>query len=246
MDEKYCLKWNDFQTTISGSLSLLRKEEDFFDVTLVSDDQKQVKAHKVVLSACSTFFKNILKNNPHQHPLLYLGGISSKQLQLITDYIYHGEVQVHQSDIDSFLEIAQKLKVSGLNQDGKDEKRESLDDSPYNDYSEETIDISEEKSDSIVSKPRTENKNRPSQKEMKTASISDMHELEGQIAALIRHENGLYVCKACGKTAKGKINITRHVELHIDGISLPCHNCGKIFRSRNNLRVHLQKCNQAF
>ena len=52
MDEKYCLKWNDFQETVAGSLSLLKKEEDFFDVTLVSEDQTQIKAHKVVLSAC--------------------------------------------------------------------------------------------------------------------------------------------------------------------------------------------------
>ena len=65
MDEKYSLKWNDFQATISGSLSLLQKEEDFFDVTLVSEDHTQIKAHKVVLSACSPFFKNILKKNPH-------------------------------------------------------------------------------------------------------------------------------------------------------------------------------------
>ena len=122
MDEKYCLKWNDFQETVAGSLSLLKKEEDFFDVTLVSEDQTQIKAHKVVLSACSPFFKSILKNNPHQHPLLYLGGISSNDLQLVTDYIYHGEVQVRQNDIDKFLDVAQKLKVSGLNQDGNDQK----------------------------------------------------------------------------------------------------------------------------
>ena len=51
MDEKYNLKWNDFQATISGSLSLLQREEDFYDVTLVSEDQTQIKAHKVVLSA---------------------------------------------------------------------------------------------------------------------------------------------------------------------------------------------------
>ena len=61
--DKFCLKWNDFQTTVSQSFGLLRKEKDFFDVTLVSDDQVQVSAHKLVLSACSSFFKTILKQN---------------------------------------------------------------------------------------------------------------------------------------------------------------------------------------
>ena len=67
--DKFCLKWNDFQTTVSQSFGLLRQEKDFFDVTLVSDDQVQIPAHKLVLSACSSFFKTILKQNSHSHPL---------------------------------------------------------------------------------------------------------------------------------------------------------------------------------
>ena len=78
MSEKFCLKWNDFESNASKSLRNLRKEKDFFDVTLVSDDQKQISAHKVVLSSCSEYFKYILKQNKqHSHPLLCLEGISS-------------------------------------------------------------------------------------------------------------------------------------------------------------------------
>ena len=96
MSEKFCLKWNDFQTNISKSFSKLRNEDDFFDVTLVSDDQKQISAHKVVLSASCGYFKNILKQNKHPNPLLCLEGISSTELKDILDYIYHGEVNVNQ------------------------------------------------------------------------------------------------------------------------------------------------------
>lgn len=251
MDEKYCLKWNDFQKTLSGSLSLLKKEEDFFDITLVSDDQSQIKAHKVVLSACSPFFKNILRNNPHQHPLLFLGGISSYHLQLVTDYIYHGEVQVHQKDIDSFLEVAQKLKVSGLNHDEKEAKLENEDETtPFEDSDTESVNIfngEKVQNDSkfLVASSRSEKKRNTfsSQKEF-TTRITDMNELEGKIAELTGvQEDGLYMCNGCGKTSKGKINITRHVELHIEGISLLCHTCGKEFRSKNALRHHQCKCN---
>ena len=63
MSEKFCLKWNDFQTNVTSSFSKLRNEDEFFDVTLVSDDQQQVSAHKLVLSSCSEYFKNILKVN---------------------------------------------------------------------------------------------------------------------------------------------------------------------------------------
>ena len=85
--EKFSLKWNDFQLNASKSFKILRKEKEFFDVTLVSDDEVQISAHKVILSACSSFFKSILKNNPHSHPLLYLGGVNSENLSFIMDYI---------------------------------------------------------------------------------------------------------------------------------------------------------------
>ena len=94
--EKFDLKWNDFQTTISQYFKHLRDEKDFFDVTLVAEDQKQIQSHKVVLSACSSFFKPILQNNIHSHPLIYLSGINSTNLQFIIDYVYEGEVQLFQ------------------------------------------------------------------------------------------------------------------------------------------------------
>ena len=117
--EKFCLKWNDFQSTVSGSFGTLRKEEDFFDVTLVSDDESKLPAHKLVLSACSSFFKTILKKNKHSHPLIYLSGVNSANLSFILDYVYQGEVQIYQEDLDNFLDAAQKLKIEGLISDNK-------------------------------------------------------------------------------------------------------------------------------
>ena len=92
--EKFSLKWNDFQKNVSQSFGLLRQEEDLFDVTLVSEDEIQIPAHKLVLSASSSFFKSILRKNAHSHPLLYLGGVNSRKLHFILDYIYHGSSTV--------------------------------------------------------------------------------------------------------------------------------------------------------
>ena len=119
--EKFCLRWNDFQTTVSQSFGLLRKEEDFFDVTLVSDDEVQISAHKLVLASSSSFFKSVLRKSPHSHPLIYLSGVDSANLEFILNYIYQGEVNIYQEQLDTFLDIAQKLKVSSLISDGKEE-----------------------------------------------------------------------------------------------------------------------------
>jgi len=125
--EKFCLRWNDFETNISSAFRELRDDKDFFDVTLVCDDE-QIQAHKVILSACSPFFCNILRRNPHQHPLLYLRGIKFTDLQSVLNFMYHGEVNIAQEELNSFLAVAEDLRVKGLTQNQSkpgNEKQES-------------------------------------------------------------------------------------------------------------------------
>merc|ERR1712112_338379 len=117
MTEKFCLKWNDFYSNASKSFSTFRNEEYLHDVTLVSDDHNKVPAHKLVLSACSEYFKDIFQNNQHSHPLLCLDGISSSDLKNILDYIYNGQVEIYQDNLDRFLVVAQRLKLEGLSKE---------------------------------------------------------------------------------------------------------------------------------
>jgi len=113
--EKFCLRWNDFETNISLAFRELRDDKDFFDVTLACDDE-QIQAHKMILSACSPFFRNILRRNPHQHPLLYLKGVKYTDLQSVLNFMYHGEVNVAQEELNSFLAVAEDLRIKGLTQ----------------------------------------------------------------------------------------------------------------------------------
>jgi len=113
--EKFCLRWNDFESNISSAFRELRDDKDFFDITLACDDE-QIQAHKVILSACSPFFRNVLRRNPHQHPLLYLKGVKYTDLQSVLNFMYHGEVNVAQEELNSFLAVAEDLKVKGLTQ----------------------------------------------------------------------------------------------------------------------------------
>jgi len=116
-NEKYCLRWNDFETNISTAFRELREQKDFFDVTLACDD-KQVQAHKVILSACSPFFRTVLRANPHQHPLLYLRGVKYSELVNVLNFMYQGEVNIAQEELTEFLSVADDLRVKGLAQGG--------------------------------------------------------------------------------------------------------------------------------
>ena len=106
MSEKLCPKWNDFQDNISTAFGTLRNDCDFSDVTLACEDGNQVEAHKVILTASSPFFQNILRKNKHPHPLIYMRGVKSEDLVAIVDFLYYGEANVYQENIDSFLTIA--------------------------------------------------------------------------------------------------------------------------------------------
>ena len=111
--EKFCLRWNDFEVNISSAFHDLKEEKDFADVTLACSDN-QVEAHKVILAASSHFFKRILKKNPHSHPLIYLKGIKASDVEAVLKFIYHGEVNLEQDNLKTFLEVAEDLEVKGL------------------------------------------------------------------------------------------------------------------------------------
>jgi len=117
--EKFCLRWNDFEANISEGFRELREEKDFFDVTLACEDN-QIQAHRVIISACSPFFRNVLRRNPHQHPLLYLKGVKYRDLLSILNFMYMGEVNVAQEELNSFLAVAEDLRVKGLTQNNSD------------------------------------------------------------------------------------------------------------------------------
>ena len=92
-DNQITLRWNQFHSAIRGTFQDLRHDQNFSNVTLACDDG-QVLAHKVILSACSTFFSRVLRENPHPHPLIYLFGVDMRNLSLILDFMYAGETQV--------------------------------------------------------------------------------------------------------------------------------------------------------
>ena len=114
MAEKFNLKWNDFHANFSKSLGLSRNEDYLHDVTLVSDDNVKLSAHKLALSASSEYFKSIFKINRNSHLVLCLEGLLSEELTNVLDYIYNGEVQLYQEDLDKFLVIAQRFKLEGM------------------------------------------------------------------------------------------------------------------------------------
>ena len=151
--DKFCLRWNDFHENLSVAFRELRNDKDFFDVTLACSafdetanslelsggggglqrqSHKTVRAHKLILSACSAFFKDLLLTmnvgggGTNQQPLIYLSGIEFEDLQCILDFMYVGEVNIAQEKLSTFLAVAEELRVKGLSQNEPTIKENSL------------------------------------------------------------------------------------------------------------------------
>ena len=265
MMDKISFKWTDYSESVSKSFQLLRAEEDFFDVTLVGDDEVAIPAHKLVLSACSSFFKTIFKRTSHTHPLLYLSGISSSNLSLVLDYIYNGEIQIHEKEIDGFMIAAQKLKVKELEMMKKEEtkkptfnvldflqkqqvetkieKEDRINETTEMDLTttdDESINDEDVEADDFEVIDELELESR-----LGGIDPNDRIEVENKINEMIRAERlkgrSLYACKKCEKKTHDRSNIKRHCETHIDGLSYKCHICSKSLTTKNAHSKHMKR-----
>ena len=108
------LNWNQFTESAKGAFQNLWTSGDFTDVSLACADGEQVKAHKVILSSCSPFFKKLLLQNTHQYPLIYMKGIDTQYLKSLLKFIYTGEVEIANEILANFLEAANEFQMSGL------------------------------------------------------------------------------------------------------------------------------------
>ena len=129
--ENLCLKWRDFNTNITSSFKEIREDQQFSDVTLAGEGNIKIKAHKVVLAASSKFFKDLLHDNQHPHPLLYMRGIKGEHLSALVDFMYRGEANILQEDLDEFLIVAKELELKGLSGPQNTEEVESIANTQY-------------------------------------------------------------------------------------------------------------------
>ncbi|KAG1676900.1 Protein bric-a-brac 2 [Nymphon striatum] len=119
--QQLCVKWNNHQNNMLGIFSELLVNDHFVDVTIACDGES-LKAHRMVLSACSPFFKDLLISNPCPHPIIILNNIDFKDLKILLDFMYKGQVNVRKDKLQNVLKAAEILKVKGLGEVAKSNK----------------------------------------------------------------------------------------------------------------------------
>ena len=257
VSEKFCLKWNDFSQNLFATFSDLKTDKDLVDVTLACGDGTHIEAHKVVLSAGSNFFKNILKIKKRETPIIYMRGLRSSELVAILDFLYLGEVNIPQEELNDFLSLAEELKLKGL-EGGAGTKQEFGEQDPVENPKSKTKQMN--RTEPNVSSKHAELK----EMEIPTVYASlalareekynesrqlipmDQNEdLDRQLSELIQSIGDIWSCTVCGKQANKKSNLKKHIQLHIEGLSYACNNCDKVFRCKTNLTNHTYRLHKS-
>jgi hypothetical protein len=227
------LRWNEHGTNAPNTFKELWQDQDFADVTLATADDRQLKAHKVIISSCSPLFRNILIKNPHQNPVIYLKGVNYEHLENALKFIYLGRCDVRKDDILAFPVTGADLEITGLMQEPEEDakvrlevrpKKASLPDSQY--YN---ADIKKE----ILST------NYPPNKAEFLATESQPGD-EVRNPFLVSADDGRFRCNMCDMAYGKQSNLNRHKQAKHEGVRYGCNQCDYKANQQGSLNTHKQ------
>ena len=227
--DKYNLNWNGHKENSLVSFKEAHIQQEFTDVTLVTEDDKQIESHKFILGSSSPVFRKILISNPHPHPLIYLSGVKHEELKAIIEFMYLGETEVAQESFEHVMNIAVRFQVKGLSE--KSDLKEVINDEP--EIQVVNINIKEEKIE--VENSSTEYLN--TNNEIDT-SIKSAVEPSATSEKVLDCSCKRSICDQCSYKTSDKRNFNRHVRTVHSSEILSCDNCDYQTKGVDNLRLH--------
>ena len=198
--EKYSLTWHNYSDHLKKMMKEMMMDEDYADVTLVTEDKKQIRANISILRACSPVFKEILKKEKNLSPIVYLRGIQYSEMESIMQFIYLGEASFYQERMEEFLAVAKSLEIKALcNSEG--ETNDELRDEPK-----------DEPNDQLPSTEKFEEPKAPQRR-------------EGGIVSKKKRYVKVKECDQCHKTFFDKSTLNKHIQSVHVGVRFVCDQC---------------------
>ena len=264
--EGLILKWNDFEQNASFTFKSSKRNLEFSDVTLVSEDGQHIDAHKLIISSGCEFFSNLFNISKAGHTVVFMRGIQFEALSAIVDFIYSGETKIPSKDLNDFLTIADELKLKGLS------KEKTLEDyeNGIKDSTNEADPIKIERSQHFANpkedlKEHVETflnkeafskealiKERDHVNDIDNVQLSDLisqitdgskdvKAREVAMNLMLASLGGRWTCPICENICKTKQSLRTHIEgLHCSReLSYTCNICERICRSKHALACHI-------
>ena len=255
--EVYNLKWNNFNVNQNCSLKDLFIKNSYSDVTLVSDDQLAFPAHKFVLSACSPFLKQLLLNNPHPNPTVYLKGIKCLELNSILQFVYLGTAQFYHERMKKFFEAGRILEIKQLSKPLiQDEKLIATRNDNRNDNQEDSFNEAFEtqgengrkdgnSSDLLIVQ---EFINEDGQKSFNCQECEAIFNTKSCLSFHKdnKHLGITYSCDLCDHKTTTKRNLNYHKKSAHEGVRFACDICAYKATTLQSLKQHKKAIHEGF
>ena len=242
-------------------ISDLGKEVNFADVTLVSEDQIQTPAHKVVLSACSPVLKSLLLENPHTHPLLCLTGVKQTEISALLNFMYCGEAEVPQDRILDFFSVAKDLEVKEICKETRETLKQHQEDADLvqgtseshsrgfqnesyedaaNNYFE--MSIKEEEADDSSTTMTIDNAHSLIGTDWQSELMKrELSSFRSQPRGATSNQDRRFQCDQCDATFSYASHVRRHIKIKHEGVRFPCPECGYECTTAQSLRTHYDR-----
>ena len=236
---RYCLTWHSYSDHLRDMMKVLMINDDFADVTLVSEDKKYIKAHKNILSACSPVLRDIVKLEQSPKTIIFLRGINFSELESIIQFIYLGEATIHEERINEFLAVARSLELKEIfNAKLKTETNEKkkLSSDPVTDkLKTETV------TDKLITGTNDKFDTFGKQTMRSSHSISQVqnynHKEEGEV-------NSKYDCDKCDRTYSNLGNLSKHKRSAHEGVKYACDQCDYQATQQCSLNTHIESIHE--
>jgi len=221
--EKFNLNWVNYSDHLREMLHEMMNSSYLTDVTLVCDDKVQFKAHKIVLSACSSVFKSIINDLPQNSSVIYLRGIQHQEMESILEFMYLGVATFYQERMNEFLNVAKNLEVKEISKEVEfDEENVADQEKVFHNDNEPILDsdISDEYKDSSTNQQ----------------IITDLN--------LWKNKEGMFQCDLCESQFKWKKSLKAHIQFIHEGIKYSCIQCDFETVTQNYLTKHTQSIHE--
>ena len=238
--EKYTLAWRSYSDHLREALGDMMSSNEFADVTLVTDDKQQIRAHRNILSACSPVFKSILQiDSNNVNPIIYLRGIQHSEMESIIQFIYRGEARFYEERMNEFLLVSKNLEIKDLS---------TSIDTNHPAHSIEEID--EYENNSLISDVKSIDKKSTAQT-FNDDDTNDEHQthtdnkprkpkIDNANKKVSKTKGVKYHCSQCDYQANHSSNLTLHVQYKHQGVKYPCNQCDQQFSRPGGLTVHIK------